>query len=100
VEHGETMAEAVSREVAEETGLPVACGELVGWVERIDGPRHQVIFDFHASVVGPAPSGLVAGDDAADAAWVALESVEQLPLVQGMAEFLHRHGVLAPRAGS
>jgi ADP-ribose pyrophosphatase YjhB (NUDIX family) len=96
VEHGETMAVAVTREVAEETGVVVACGELVGWVERIDGARHQVIFDFSATVVGTAPSVPVAGDDAAEAAWVPLYSVEELPLVQGMAEFLRRHGVLSP----
>ncbi|MBO0713859.1 MAG: NUDIX domain-containing protein [Acidimicrobiales bacterium] len=94
VEHGETMAQAVSREVAEETSVVVACEDLVGWVERIDGGRHQVIFDFYARVVGPSePRG---GDDAAEAAWVPLSSVEQLPLVDGMAEFLRRHGVLAP----
>lgn len=96
VEHGETMAQAVSREVAEETSVVVACEELVGWVERIDGARHQVIFDFSARVVGP--SDPVGGDDAAEAAWVPLDSVEQLPLVDGMAEFLRRHGVLPPTA--
>ena len=36
VEPGETLAEAVVRELAEETGLEGVCGELVGWVERID----------------------------------------------------------------
>jgi ADP-ribose pyrophosphatase YjhB (NUDIX family) len=96
VEHGETMAAAVAREVAEETGVVVACDELVGWVERIDGARHQVIFDFHATVIGPAPSTPIGGDDAAEAVWVGLDSVEELPLVQGMAEFLRRHGVLSP----
>lgn len=92
VEHGETMAQAVSREVAEETALEVACGELAGWVERIDGARHQVIFDFHA--VAAATRDPVPGDDAAEAAWVALDAVERLPLVEGLAEFLRRHGVL------
>ena len=36
VERGELLAEAVVREVREETGLEGVCGELVGWVERID----------------------------------------------------------------
>ncbi len=40
VEHGELLAEAVVRELREETGLEGVCGELVGWVERIgDGSR-------------------------------------------------------------
>jgi 8-oxo-dGTP diphosphatase len=92
VEHGETLAEAVRREVAEETGVAVEAGELVGFVERIDGARHQVIFDFRARASGardPRP-----GDDAAEAAWVALDQVELLALVDGMAEFLRRHHVL------
>ncbi len=36
----------------------------------------------------------VAGDDAAEAAWVPLETVAELRLVEGLAEFLHEHGVL------
>ena len=37
----------------------------------------------------------VAGDDAAEAAWVPLSEVEALPLVDGLADFLHDHGILA-----
>jgi hypothetical protein len=36
----------------------------------------------------------VAGDDAAEAAWVPLHEVVSLPLVSGLAELLHEHGVL------
>jgi hypothetical protein len=36
----------------------------------------------------------VAGDDAAEAAWVPLDQVTDLRLVEGLAEFLHEHGVL------
>ena len=93
VEPGETVAEAVVRELAEETGLEAVCGELLGWVERIDDDHHFVILDFVAEVLEPEP--LVAGDDAVEVRWVPLDGVAELPLVEGLAEFLHEHGVLA-----
>ncbi|MHB1924807.1 MAG: NUDIX domain-containing protein, partial [Acidimicrobiales bacterium] len=46
VEVGETLAEAVVREVMEETGLEVVCDDLLGWVERISDEDHFVILDF------------------------------------------------------
>lgn len=95
VEHGETLAEAVVREVAEETGLECICGELLGWVELLaeqaEG-HHFVILDFVATVLEHGRP--VAGDDAAEAAWVPLGDVTHLRLVDGLAEFLHDHGVL------
>ena len=94
VEAGETMAEAVVREVAEETGLSVVCEELIGWVERIDAERHFVIFDFAATPLGRPDEPLKAGDDAAEAAWVPLADVSELNLVPGLAEFLATHGVI------
>ncbi len=92
VEGGETLAEAVVREVAEETGLEAVCDELVGWVERLDDEHHFVILDFRATVLDPAEP--VAGDDAAEAMWVPLGEVAELRLVEGLAEFLHQHGIL------
>ena len=38
VEAGELLAEAVVRELAEETGLEGVCGSLIGWVERVGWP--------------------------------------------------------------
>ena len=92
VEAGETLAEAVVREVAEETGLPVVCEQLIGWVERVDAEHHFVIFDFAATPLGPEP--LRAADDAAEAAWVPLSEVADLDLVPGLAEFLASNGVI------
>ena len=92
VEPGETLAEAVVRELVEETGLEGVCGELVGWVERIGSDHHFVILDFRVQVLDAGPP--VAGDDAAEAAWVPLAAVAELALVEGLAEFLHEHGIL------
>ena len=94
VEAGETMAEAVVRELAEETGLSGECVGVVGWVERIGPEHHFVIVDFRVRVDAagrPTPGG-----DAAEAAWVPLEEAGALALVEGLAAFLAEHGVLAP----
>ena len=93
VEAGETMAEAVVRELAEETGLSGECAEVLGWVERIGPEHHFVIVDFRVRVAaGRRPA---AGGDAAEAAWVPLERAGALPLVEGLAAFLAEHEVLA-----
>ena len=93
VEFGEALAEAVVRELEEETGLIGVCGPLVGWVERIGEDDHFVIFDFEVTILDPA--GPVAGDDAAEACWVMLSEVADLDLAPGLAEFLHDHGILS-----
>lgn len=92
VEPGERLRDAVAREVLEETALRVDVGEPVGWVERIGEGHHFVILDFAATVVGDAT--LQAGDDAAEARWVALDEVGTLDLVDGMLTFLREHGVV------
>jgi mutator protein MutT len=93
VEPGETVGEAVVREVREETGLEALCGPLLGWVERIGEDHHFVILDFVVEVLEATDP--VAADDATDAAWIPLADVaEMTDLVDGLAEFLHEHGVL------
>jgi len=94
VEAGETLAEAVVRELAEETGLEAVCDDLAGWVERISDDHHFVIFDFRVTVLDHPEAGLRAGGDAAEAAWVPLDEVAHLRLVEGLAEFLHDHGIV------
>ena len=94
VEWGETLAQAVEREVAEETGLAVRCGPFVGWVERLGPGHHYVIMDFRAEVVGELDVNLRPGDDAAEAAWVPLEEVPSVDLVAGMLSFFRTHDIL------
>jgi 8-oxo-dGTP diphosphatase len=97
VEWGEVLAEAVVREVLEETGLECVCGEMLGWVEIIQtdhhaDPVHFVVLDFVATVLEHGEP--VAGDDAAEVRWVPVADVLDLDLVEGIAEFLHEHGIL------
>jgi 8-oxo-dGTP diphosphatase len=91
-DHDRVCAEAVVRELREETGLEGVCGPLVGWVERFDDGNHFVILDFEVTVLDDQTP--VAGDDAAEVAWVPLEDVIDRNLVDGLAEFLHEHGIL------
>ena len=92
VEHGETLAEAVVRELWEETRVAGVCGELLGWVERITDEAHFVILDFR--VIPLEDAAPIAGDDAAEVAWVPLDAVSDLTLVEGLAEFLHDQGII------
>lgn len=92
VEPGESLMEAVVRELHEETGLRGVCGPLVGWVERISEDHHFVILDFEVTVADDlAPT---AGGDASEARWWPVSEMGSLPLVEGLAEFLHDHGVI------
>ena len=96
VEAGETVVEAVVRELAEETGVEGVCDSLIGWVEKIGPEGHFVILDFAVTVlVGPDDGPPVAGSDAIEAAWVSLDEVAHLALVDGLAEFLHEHGIVS-----
>jgi 8-oxo-dGTP diphosphatase len=92
VQPGETDADAVRRELAEETGLLVRVGRLLGTVRR-PAPGGAVfdIHDYSARVIGGA---LRPGDDAAEARWVTAAEYAQLALVPGLTEALQSWSVL------
>jgi 8-oxo-dGTP diphosphatase len=136
IEPGETDAEALVREMREETGLTVQAGPLLGTVRRpvpggppaaagsqdnsaaggqdspaaagsqdnsaaggqdspaaAGGQDNTVldIRDYAATVTGGT---LRAGDDAADARWVAAGELASLPITEGLVEALTSWGVL------
>lgn len=92
VEWSELLAEAVVRELAEETGLEGICGPLIGVTESIADDRHWVVLAFEVTLLGFETGA--AGDDAAELAWVPVGDVAELDLVDGLAEFLHEHEVI------
>jgi 8-oxo-dGTP diphosphatase len=92
VEPGETLHAAVVREVLEETGLEVVVDRFLGWVERITDSYHFVILDFAVTPLVDATP--VAGDDAAEVAWVPFADLSDLRLVDGPYDFLRDGGVL------
>ena len=82
----------MAREVAEETSLVVDVGELIGEVLRPGiGDVVYRIRDFAVSIISGSP---VAGDDAADVAWVALDELAQWPLTEGLLDALTHWNVV------
>jgi 8-oxo-dGTP diphosphatase len=83
VEWGESLRDAVLREVREETGLSVEIAGLVDVVDLIsrgesgEVMRHYVLVDFAARLL---TGDLVAGSDAADARWVPISQLREYPL--------------------
>jgi 8-oxo-dGTP diphosphatase len=79
VELGESLKEAIVREVREETGLTVRPGEIVLVFDRIDRDGediryHYVIVDYACELVG---GDLEPGSDAEDARLVPLSDLPQ-----------------------
>lgn len=96
VQAGETLAEAVTRELREETGLEGACGRLIGVSEIVPdgaGGEHLVVLDYEVTLFGAEEP--VAGSDAPEARWVPLGEVAELRLAPGLAEFLHDHAIIS-----
>ena len=79
------------RELREETGVEGVCTGLIGVAESIGDNHHHVILDYAVEVL---PADAVAASDALEARWVPLHEVAEYDLVDGLAEFLHEHGIL------
>ena len=109
VEIGELLADALVREVREETGLQIEVGALAGILEvprdlQTDisspagsqtprpGDTHYVILDYFVTVEGDMTP--LAADDAAEAKWVALGDVTRMDLTPRFVETLRAWGVL------
>ena len=98
VEAGETLHEAVVREVREETGLEVEPLGLAGYREVITRDadskveRHFVILPFAARWI----SGEVAlNEELAEARWLAPDALAGLATTDGLAEVIHAALALA-----
>ncbi|WP_129346469.1 NUDIX hydrolase [Sorangium cellulosum] len=94
VEPGERLADAVAREVREETGLDIRVGPLVEVVEIVEAPHHYVILDYLGEPIGGA---LSPGDDASEAALVPVSDLPAYGLTEIALRVIHR--ALAMAAG-
>ncbi len=93
VKVGETLAEALKREVAEEVGLEIEVGDVACVSEEIFRDEdnkirfHYVIIDFFAEVVG---GELKADSDALDARWVPLDDIYSLEVVDFVKRLINK----------
>ena len=92
VELGESVEDALRREVREETGLEIAVGAFLEVFERVerdpDGVRfHFVVLDYAATVIGGV---LRSGDDAADAVFAGLDDLDRYALAESVRRVIAR----------
>ena len=107
LEWSETLVEALKREVREETGLEIEVGKVAGVFDLIIKPPnanhitlnsqrstlnvyHYVLIDYLARAVGGT---LAPGDDADDARWVPISSLDEYELTAHLRERLREMGL-------
>lgn len=82
VEVGESLADALIRELVEETGLVVEPGPLVEVVEIVNEAGHWVVLDYLCRVI---EGDLEAGDDALDVAMVPFNRLAEYGVTDAVA---------------
>ena len=95
MEWGETLVDAVRREVREETGLEVEVVEVAGVFDLMASVEglpdfHYIIIDYFACAVS---GSLKAGDDAEEARWVSFADLDNYELTPHLRESLAQMGI-------
>jgi len=92
VNAGETLAEALKREIKEECGVEIDVGDVACVSEEIflengEIKFHYVIIDFYARIVG---GELRVGSDALEARWVHFDEIKNLNVVDFVRRLVER----------
>jgi len=88
LEYGETLEDAVKREMLEEANLEVKVLNLLSVIQMIKEGFHYVILDFLCEIVG---GNLNPASDAADAKFFSIEEVKNLNTSPTTKEMLIRY---------
>lgn len=101
VEFGESLEEALKREVKEETGLKIEVDDFAGLVDlmiREDGEIrfHYIILDYFASVVS---GDMRAASDVTDCRWVPLDQLKDYEITHSLLRRLKELGLLDSTEG-
>jgi len=88
VKYGETLEEAIRREMKEETNLDINVKEPLAIVEIIKEGFHYVIIDFICEIAG---GELRAGSDAGEAKFFSIEEIKKLYTSPTTVEMLIRY---------
>lgn len=98
VEAGESLPEAVAREVLEETGLRVTVGAELGTLEVPHGGEQ--VYEIHDFAASPVAGSLHAADDAVEVRWATRKEVEGLRVTPDLVAYLDSYGAFVALSSS
>jgi 8-oxo-dGTP diphosphatase len=99
VEVGESLGEAVEREVLEEVGLRVGVGDLTAALDRVIPDEtgrplyHYVLLDFLCEYRGGDPKP---ASDALQCAFIEIDGLSRYPMTAGTREVILRARAISP----
>ena len=98
IELGETMEDALRREVWEETGLEIKVGDFAGVIDLIVRDEngqisfHYVILDYFATIISDGEA--CPATDVTECRWIPLDELKNYDITESLIKRLTRLGLL------